>query len=277
MRNIIRAGSYLMAQSEIHPTAIIAADVQLGNGVYVGPYAVIENQVTIGDGCLIEAHAMIRSFVQMGETNHVYPQAVIGGAPQDLQFNLQTRSFIEIGNHNVFREGVTVHRSASEDGVTRIGSHNYLMTNSHIAHDCQLENNCIFATGATLGGFVEVGDRVFLGGGVMIHQFCRVGRLAMIRGLTGVSKDVLPYTMLGGFPARHYRLNLIGLRRAGVKGERLRSLSTAFRNIRQHGEIGLCEATFEISYLLSWMKQPSKRGLHAFIQPERNNDNNERE
>jgi len=258
-----------MTLSGIHPTAIIASDAQLGSGVCVGPYAVIEDQVIIGDDSIIESHAMIRSFVQMGEVNHVHPHAVIGGVAQDLQFKLEINSVVEIGNHNVFREGVTVHRSASENGVTRIGSNNYLMNNSHVAHDCQLENNCIFAAGATLGGFVEIGEGAFLGGGVMVHQFSRVGRLTMIRGLTGVSKDVLPYTMLGGFPARHYRLNLIGLRRAGITGKQLRSLSAAYRSIRKTGEVGLCEATPEISYLQDWMRASSKRGLHGFLQPKK--------
>ncbi|MEE9413490.1 MAG: acyl-ACP--UDP-N-acetylglucosamine O-acyltransferase [Methylococcales bacterium] len=270
MRSTTLAVNCVMGLSEIHPTAIISPDAQLGNNVSVGPYAVIEDQVTIGDGCVIEAHVVIRSFVRMGVNNHIHPQAIIGGAPQDLKFNLQTHSFIEIGNHNVFREGVTVHRSASQDGVTLIGSNNYLMNNSHIAHDCQVENDCIFAAGATLGGFVAVGEGAFLGGGVMVHQFCRLGRMTMIRGLTGVSKDVIPYTMLAGLPVRHYRLNLIGLRRAGVIGERLRNLSKAFRNIRQKGEIGLCEATPEISHLQEWMRQSSKRGLHGFVQPDNN-------
>lgn len=275
MHSITHVVNGVMSPAEIHPTAIISSDAHLGSGVSIGPYAVIEDQVRIGNGCVIEAHAMIRSFVSMGEANHIHPQVIIGGAPQDLQFNLKTRSFVEIGDHNVFREGVSVHRSASQDEVTRIGSHNYLMNNSHIAHDCQVENDCIFAACVTLGGFVGVGEGAFLGGGVMVHQFCRVGRMTMIRGLTGVSKDVLPYTMLGGFPVRHYRLNLIGLRRAGVIGQRLRKLSIAFRTIRQQGEIGLCEATPEISHLQDWMKQSSKRGLHGFIQPNNNNKNSQ--
>jgi UDP-N-acetylglucosamine acyltransferase len=259
----------MMFSPQIHPTAIISPNAQLGNAVQIGAYAVIEDHVTIGDGCIIEAHAMVRSYVSMGEANHIHPQAVIGGAPQDLHFNLQTRSYVDIGDHNVFREGVTVHRSASKDEVTRIGSNNYLMHHAHIAHDCQLGSDCIFAAGATLGGFVAVGEGAFLGGGVMVHQFCRIGCLTMIRGLTGVSKDVLPYTMLGGFPVRHYRLNLIGLRRAGVTGQRLRHLSTAYRNIKKAGGIGDCESTSETAYLQHWMNQPSKRGLHGFIRADR--------
>jgi len=254
-----------MSLSNIHQTAIVSSDAQLGRDVCIGPYAIIESQVILGHGCIVEAHSMIRSGVTMGDFNHIYPQAVIGGAPQDLQFNLQSPSFVEIGDHNVFREGVSVHRSSSERGVTRIGSNNYFMNHAHIAHDCRVEDQCIFAAGATLGGFVCVEDGVFLGGGVMVHQFCRIGRLTMIRGLTGVSKDVLPFTMLGGFPVRHYRLNLVGLRRAGVQGERLRSLSRAYRNIRKHGHIGAVESVPEVSYLEQWMNQSSKRGLHGFV------------
>ncbi len=265
MPAVTHAGNSVMSGSEIHSTAIISSDAQLGNAVRIGPYAVIEDQVIIGDECRIDAHAVICSHVKMGGFNHVYSHAVIGGAPQDLQFDPQTTSFVEIGSQNVFREGVTVHRSTQQQASTRIGSHNYFMTNSHIAHDVELADNCIFATGATLGGFVEVGERVFLGGGVMVHQFCRIGCLTMIRGLTGVSKDVLPYTMLGGFPVRHYRLNVVGLRRAGVQGERLRHLSQAYRNIRKHHQIGVVETTPEVRHLQYWLNQSSRRGLHAFL------------
>ena len=254
-----------MSQSKIHPTAILSNKAELGKDVSIGAFAVIEDEVIIGDGSVIEAHAVIHSGVTLGELNHIYPHVIIGGAPQDLQFKLKTTSFINIGNQNVFREGVTVHRSSLNEGATRIGSKNYFMTNSHIAHDCHLKDGSIFATGATLGGFVEVGEGAFLGGGVMVHQFCRLGSLVMIRGLTGVSKDVLPYTMLGGFPVRHYRLNLTGLRRAGVDGERLRRLSVAYRQIRKYGQLEVIDETPEISSLKLWMSQDSKRGLHGFI------------
>lgn len=254
-----------MSASNIHPSAVISSHVTLGRAVTVGPCAVIEDDVVIGDDCIIEAFAMIRSNVTLGSGNHVFPQAVIGGVPQDLSFNAKTPSRVFIGDNNVFREGVTIHRATRKESATRIGSENYLMNHSHVAHDCRLGNNAILASGVTLGGFVDVGDQVFMGGGVMVHQFCRIGTLSMVRGLTGVSKDVMPYSLLGGFPVRHYRLNLVGLRRAGITADRLKSLSVAFRNLRKSGQIGEIEPTSEIDYLRKWMNTESKRGVHPFV------------
>lgn len=254
-----------MSASKIHPTAVISSHSSLGQSVTVGPFAVIEDDVVIGDDCIIEAFAMIRSNVTLGSGNHVFPQSVIGGTPQDMSFDAETPSRVCIGDNNVFREGVTIHRATQEESATNIGSGNYLMNHAHVAHDCSLGNNTILASGVTLGGFVEVGDQVFMGGGVMVHQFCRIGALSMVRGLTGVSKDVIPYSLLGGFPVRHYRLNLVGLRRAGITQDRLKSLSAAFRNLRKSGQIGEVALTPETDHLKQWMDAASRRGVHPFV------------
>ena len=249
----------------IHPTAIVHDGAKLGKDVIVGPYAVIERAAEIGDECQIGAHAVIHSHVRMGVGNVVHPHAVLGGLPQDLGFDPQLETFVDIGAGNVFREGVTVSRATAPQGATRIGSQNYLMNNSHLGHDGELGDHNILASGATLGGHTQVGDRVFFGGGVMVHQFCRIGSLAMLQGLAGINKDVIPFTMVGGRPGKHYRLNLVGLRRAGIDGARLRALSSAYRQLRARQELNGLPDTEEVAYLKAWLGAGSKRGMLAFF------------
>jgi UDP-N-acetylglucosamine acyltransferase len=249
----------------IHPTALIAPSARLGNDVTIGAFAVIEDHVEIGDGCRIDPHAVIHPYVKLGRNNRVHPHAVIGGLPQDLGFDPNEETYVETGDGNVFREGVTISRATKKFGVTRIGSNCYLMNNSHVAHDCMVGDNSIFASGATLGGHVQVGDRVFLGGGVMTHQFCRIGSYAMLQGMAGINKDVLPFMMVGGRPGKHYRLNLVGLRRAGIDGERLKALSSAIRRLRNRQELDGLPDTPELIHLRSWLAAESKRGRLPFI------------
>lgn len=244
----------------IHPTAYVAPEARLGAGVSVGPFAVIEGPCEIGDGCRIDAHAVIHAYVRLGRNNRVHPHAVLGGLPQDLGFDSQTETYLEIGNDNVFREGVTLSRATRPGGATRVGSENYVMNNSHIGHDCIVGDRNIFASGATLGGHVQVGDGVFFGGGVMVHQFCRIGSLAILQGLAGINKDVIPFTLVGGRPGKHYRLNLVGMRRAGIDGERLKAVSAAYRHLRNRESLdGLSEVP-ELVYLKGWLAAESKRG-----------------
>lgn len=255
----------LPMNNAIHPTAQIASNVKLGAGVRIGAYAVIEESVEIADHCVIGAHAVIQPYVKMGAHNTVHPHAVIGGLPQDIGFDHSTVSYVEIGDHNVFREGFTVNRATREKAATRIGSRGYFMNNSHIGHDCSVGDGNIFASGATLGGHAQVGDRVFLGGGVMVHQFCRIGSLAMVQGTRGINKDVIPFLLIGGSPARHYRLNAVGLRRAGVEGERYQVLATAFRRLRNREALTDLPQTPEIVHLIQWLSAESKRGVHGFM------------
>lgn len=252
-------------KATIHPTAYISPGASLGEGVSIGPFAVIEEDVEIGAGCRIGAHAVIQPWVRMGCKNTVHPTVVLGGLPQDLAFDPQQETWLEIGEGNVFREGVTISRATRSGTATRIGSHCYLMNNSHVGHDCTVGNHTIFASGATLGGHVEVGDRVFLGGGVMTHQFCRIGSYAMLQGLAGINKDVLPFMMVGGRPGKHYRLNLVGLRRAGIDGERLKIVSSAMRRLRDRRELDDLPACPELTYLREWLAAGSKRGILPFV------------
>lgn len=257
-----------MTNAQIHPTAIIADTATLGSNVSVGPFAIIEDHVVIGDDCVIDAHAVVQTYTRMGHHNRVHPHAVIGGLPQDLSFDANTVTYTDIGDHNTFREGTTVSRASFEGKATQIGSHCYFMNNSHVAHDCVVGDNNIFATSATLGGHVHVGSKVFFGGGAMVHQFCRVGSFAMIAGVIGVRKDVMPYTLIGGQPVRHYRLNSIGLRRAGISGDRYKALSQAFRCLKDNNPLDQSIAdTEEILHLKDWLGADSDRGIYGFASP----------
>lgn len=253
-----------MTSNLIHPTAIIAESAQIGDGTRVGPYAVIGEQVQIGADCSIDAHALVQSHVRMGDNNHLHPHSVIGGLPQDLSFDAALTTWVDIGDHNEFREGVTVSRASFENQSTRIGNHCYFMNNAHVAHDCIVGDHNIFATSATLGGHVEVGDRVFFGGGAMVHQFSRIGSFVMVAGVIGVRKDVIPYTLIGGIPVRHYRLNTIGLRRAGITGESYKALAQAYRCLREKQPLTDIPETEEVIYLKQWLAGESKRGIYGF-------------
>ncbi|QWF70513.1 acyl-ACP--UDP-N-acetylglucosamine O-acyltransferase [Methylomonas paludis] len=249
----------------IHPTAYVEANAVLGDGVSVGPFAVIEAGAVIGAGSQIGAHAVVHGRVRMGEANILHPHAVLGGLPQDTGFNPETVSWLEIGDGNVFREGFTAHRATVVDGSTRIGSNCYFMNNSHVAHDCSVGNKTIFANNVAIGGFVQVGNNVFMGGAVVVHQFCRIGSYAIVQGTTGINMDVLPYMLIGGRPARHYRLNLVGLRRAGISGDKLKVLSAAFRLLKKKQPLDQLSPTEELLFLQNWLAAESKRGLHGFV------------
>ncbi len=248
----------------IHPSALVAPSAELGEEVSVGPFAVIEAGAVIGANCKIGAHAVIHGHVRMGEGNIVHPHAVLGDLPQDLHFNPLIPSRLEIGDRSVFREGFTAHRATVAEGSTRIGSDCYFMNNSHVAHDCKIGDKTIFANNVAIGGFVEIGHNVFMGGAVVAHQFCRIGAYAIVQGTTGLNMDVLPFMLIGGRPARHYRLNLVGLRRAGITGDSLKILSAAMRLLKKKQSLDGLRQTPELLYLQDWLAAPSKRGLHGF-------------
>ncbi|MCK5728551.1 MAG: acyl-ACP--UDP-N-acetylglucosamine O-acyltransferase [Methylococcales bacterium] len=252
-------------KSSIHASAIIEKNVILGKNVIIEAFVVIKSNVEIGDNCKIGAQSVIQPFVKMGHNNEVHPQVVLGGLPQDISFNAQTVSWLMIGDNNVFREGFTAHRATLEQGETRIGSDCYFMNNSHVAHDCRIGNHTIFANNVAIGGFVEIGDAVFMGGAVVVHQFCRIGSYAMVQGTTGLNKDVIPYMLIAGYPAKHYHLNTLGLRRAKITGNQYKVLSDAFRLLKNKQSLDLLEKTAELRYLTDWLNIKSKRGHHGFI------------
>ncbi|MCK5831401.1 MAG: acyl-ACP--UDP-N-acetylglucosamine O-acyltransferase [Methylococcales bacterium] len=260
-----------MAQN-IHSTACIAPTSILADNVKIGPFVVIEDYVELGENCELGAHSVVQSYVKMGKGNILHPHTVLGGLPQDTSFKKETISWLKIGDNNVFREGVTAHRSSVEDGTTFIESDCYFMNNSHVAHDCHVGNNTIFANNVAIGGYVEVGNNVFIGGGTVIHQFCRIGSYAIIQGAIGVNMDVLPFMLVGGTPIKHYRLNAVGLKRAGIKGERYKALSSAIKLLKNKKSLDSLKNTEELEYLKQWLESKSKRGVHGFINTSQKNN-----
>jgi len=253
--------------NEIHPTAIIADGAKLGEDNYIAPYVVIEKDVVIGSGNNIGAHAVLKNKTRIGNENVIAEHAVLGGLPQDLGF-VEKDTYVEIGSGNVLREGVTINRATKDNGSTRLGDHNYLMTQVHIGHDCQLGNNIVLAPSTGIGGHVHIDDRAFISGGVMVHQFGRIGSYAMIGGNSKITQDVLPFMMTDGVPATVHGLNLVGLRRAKFSRDDIRSLKEAYR-ILFLGADSLQERLAKMSLLenekttqLVEFIRTSKRGFH---------------
>ncbi|MGI9304379.1 MAG: acyl-ACP--UDP-N-acetylglucosamine O-acyltransferase [Gammaproteobacteria bacterium] len=250
--------------SDIHNTAIVSPRAELGAGVKIGPYAVIGDDVEIGADTSIGPHTVIEPFTRIGARNRISAHTIIGGAPQDLTYD-GSQTWLEIGDDNIVRELVTLNRSTNSERPTTIGSHCFFMAASHVGHDCQVGDHVVLTNGVLIGGHVEIGDHVNMGGAAVVHQFCRIGKLAMVRGTTPVNKDVLPFCMVAGDPVTHYRLNSIGLRRAGINGERYRALERAFRDLRAGGDLGNVPDTEETAYMRDWLAAESRRGLHGFV------------
>lgn len=249
----------------VHPSAYIAPGAKIGANVSVGPFAVIEEGAVIGANSQICAHAVVHGRVRMGAANVLHPHVVLGGLPQDLGFDPNTETWLDIGDNNTFREGFTAHRATKVGQSTRIGSGCYFMNNSHVAHDCSVGDNTIFANNVAIGGHVHVGKNVFMGGAVVVHQFCRVGSYAIVQGTTGINMDVIPFMLIGGRPAKHYRLNIVGLRRAGIVGDNYKVLSKAFRLLKNKKSLDELQNTEELQYLKGWLSAESKRGVHGFV------------
>ncbi|MFN3166903.1 MAG: acyl-ACP--UDP-N-acetylglucosamine O-acyltransferase [Phycisphaeraceae bacterium] len=202
---------------QTHPTASIDDQAQLADDVVVGPQCVIEGPVTIGPGTRLVAQAYLKGPLTIGANNTIYPFVTIGLEPQDWKADPDKpgRGTV-IGDGNMIREGVSIHRASRDEHPTTIGNKNYLMAYSHVAHDCVVGNDCMFANSALLGGHCEVGDRVILGGNCGVQQFCRIGRLAMLGGCEGITADLPPFCMIH-HTKQVSALNLIGLRRAGLR------------------------------------------------------------
>jgi UDP-N-acetylglucosamine acyltransferase len=218
----------------IHPTAIIHPKAKLDSTVRIGPYAVIDEGVELGANCVIGPHVYLTGVTTIGTHNQFHAGCVIGDAPQDLKYHGEPTR-LRIGDHNVFREHFTAHRSTKADAETIIGSHNFLMANAHVAHNCVVGDHVIMANGALLGGYAVVEDRAFISGNCCVHQFMRVGTLAMMQGGSAISKDLPPFTvalrvneMCG--------LNSVGLRRAGFSPEQRMELKRLYHLLFRSGE-----------------------------------------
>jgi UDP-N-acetylglucosamine acyltransferase len=217
----------------IHPTAIIHARARLDAAVEVGPYAVIDEGVELGPHCVVGPHVYLTGQTKIGGHNRFFAGCVIGEAPQDLKYKGEPTE-LRIGEHNEFREHVTVHRSTRAGEATVIGSHNFLMQHSHVAHNAALGDYVILAGGALLAGHATVADRAFISGNCLIHQFVRVGTLALMQGGAAVSKDLPPYTVARG-DNTICGLNSVGLRRAGLTAAERLELKQVYRALFRDG------------------------------------------
>jgi len=253
----------------IHPTAVVHEGAQIHETAQLGPYCVIGPQVRIGAETQVGSHAVIEGRTTLGENNRVFQFASIGAVPQHLKYQGEP-TLLEIGSGNIFREFVTVHLGTAQDrGVTTIGNRNAFLAYCHVAHDCRIEDSVIMANGATLGGHVHVESHAILGGLVGVHQFVRVGRYAMVGGLSGVSLDIPPYTRSAGFRTRLFGLNTVGLKRNGFTAERIRRLKEAYRILFQSGEVldravervrAEVESDPDVDHLIRFL-QGSRRGF----------------
>jgi UDP-N-acetylglucosamine acyltransferase len=219
-----------MLMTRIHPTAVVHPSAELDPTVQVGPYAIIGENVTIGAGTTIGAHAVIEGPTIIGVGNQIFPGAAIGQDSQDLKYK-GGETWVRIGNYNRIREYVTINRATGIGEATVIGNHNLLMAYVHIAHNCTLEDNVKIANATSLAGDVYVESEAVISGVLGVHQFVRIGRLSMIGGMTRIQRDVPPFTIVEGTPARVRSLNLVGLKRSDCTPEELATLKKAFRTI----------------------------------------------
>ncbi|MFW6124899.1 MAG: acyl-ACP--UDP-N-acetylglucosamine O-acyltransferase [Pirellulales bacterium] len=220
--------------TRIHPTAVISDRCQIAEDVTIGPFVVIEGDVRIGPRCQIGPYVHLRGALWLGARNRIYSGAVLGERPQHLRFDEAEETRLEIGDDNIIREHVTIHRGTTHRYVTTIGSHNFFMAGSHVAHDSIIGNHCVLANGALLGGHCILDDRAIISGNAAVHQFCRVGRVAMLGGNSGTSKDVPPFMIQQGINCIT-GVNLIGLRRAGVSSEAIGAVKHAYRRLFKDG------------------------------------------
>ena len=254
--------------TKIHSTAIVDKKAKLADDVEVGPYAFIGPDTEIGKANVIGARATIDGHTVLGEANRIFTGAVIGSIPQDLKYKGK-KTFLRIGNNNIIREYVTMNPGTEDGTVTSIGDGNLFMAYSHVAHDCRIGNSCIVANVGTLAGHVTLEDKVVIGGLAAIHQFTRIGKMAIIGGCSKVVQDVPPFSTCDGNPTRVYGLNLVGIRRAGMSQKAQRELKRAFK-ILFHSMHALkngikevekeIEPVEEVKYLLNFLKN-SERGI----------------
>ncbi len=250
----------------IHATAVVDPAADIHPSVNIGPYVVIDGPVRIGAETHIIAHAVLRGATRLGRRNVVHPGVVLGGEPQDLAFG-GGESFLTIGDDNVFREHVTVHRGTAAGSTTVIGNGNYFMQAAHIAHNCRVGDAAVVAGGALLAGHVELADRAFVSGNCVVHQHVRIGRFALLRGLSRTSRDVPPFCLMDGTHTVR-GVNVVGLKRAGFEGARIAAIRRAVGRLfgrprhlgRALAELEARADTDDVRELVAFIRA-SKRGV----------------
>jgi UDP-N-acetylglucosamine acyltransferase len=254
----------------IHKTAIIGNKVKLGKNVSIGPYSVIDGQATLGDGVIIGSHCVVEGHTTIGNGCQLFTGAVIGSPPQDRKHQMKDRVVLTIGANNIFREYVTVNPGTIEGGgETRIGDNNLFMACCHVAHDCNIGDECVLANYVGLSGHVTIENRAVIGGLSGVHQYVRVGYLSMIGGCSKVNQDVAPYSLVDGNPATLRGLNIVGLKRAVIPSPNQMALRRAFKILFNSG-LNRSNAILQVKEQLNGLSeihrviefiQISKRGL----------------
>jgi UDP-N-acetylglucosamine acyltransferase len=251
----------------VAPTARVHPAAQIGPQSIIGEYAIVEEDVVIGAHCRLEPYVYVKRWTTLGERNEISAGTVLGTDPLDKNFTGE-RSYLRIGSGNIIREHYTVSRGTQPESVTEIGDGNYIMTSGHIAHNCKIGSNIVIASCALIAGHVEVEDQAFISGGVGIHQFSKIGRLAMIGGNCRVNRDVPPFFLYVDFDVAPKGLNLVGLRRAGLSTDEISALKAAYRILYRSGlklEDALVRIESELHtehtrHLVSFIRG-SKRGI----------------
>ena len=251
----------------IHPTAIVNSKAEIDSSVEIGPYCVVDENVRISAGCRLWQNVYVTGWTEIGAGCELHPGVIVGHAPQDVKYAGE-RTFCRVGERTILREYATVHRGTIPESETRIGNDCFLLGASHVGHNCTVGDNVTMINQAMLAGHVELGNCVTLGGGAGIHQFVRIGELAMVRGLAAVAKDIIPFGLVDS-EGRIRGLNRVGIRRAGIEGEELREIRTAFRLIYGRntdatdapGQIDELVKTRCGRVMLDFLKKTSKRGL----------------
>jgi len=242
----------------IAPTARVHPGAHIGPQVHVGEFCVIETDVKIGRACRLEPYVYIKRWTTLGEENEISAGTVLGTDPLDRSFTGE-RSYLKIGNRNKIREHYTVSRGTQPESATEIGDDNYVMTSGHIAHNCRIGNGAVIASCALVAGYVEVEDQAFISGGVVVHQFSKIGRLAMIGGNSRVNMDVPPFFLYTGFNVEPNGLNLVGLKRAGFNVQQISNLKKAYQ-ILYRSNLKLADALTRIETEI-----PDEHTLHLVL------------
>lgn len=214
----------------IHPTAVVSPAARIGNNVRIGPFCVVGANVELGDDCVLHSHVVLEGPSKFGRGNEFFPFSALGGKTQDLKY-IGEPTYLEVGDHNVFRENVTVHRSTFADLPTRIGSHNLMLCYSHVAHDCQLGDHIILSNSVAIAGHIIIEDHAIVSGVAAVHQFCRIGRHSIVGGLAKVVKDVPPFMIVDGQPASMRGVNLVGLQRRGFSEDEIKAIKGAYKKL----------------------------------------------
>ncbi len=253
--------------AQIAPTARIHPDAAIGGGVRIGEFCVVEGDVSIGAGCRLEPYVYVKRWTTLGEENEISAGTVLGTDPLDKNFSGE-RSYLRIGNRNKIREHYTISRGTEPESETRVGDSNYIMTSGHIAHNCLIGSQTVIASCALVAGYVEVEDQAFISGGVVIHQYSKIGRLAMIGGNTRINSDVPPFFLYAGHDVVAKGLNVVGLKRAGYKLADISVLKRAYQILYRSG-LKLADAlarieaeipTPETAHLVEFIRR-SERGI----------------